>query len=55
MPEHTADIDALVERIRLEADVCSRAGQYARLNAIADDLAALATRVIPPALPPDRP
>jgi hypothetical protein len=39
---HPADIDALVTRIRAEADMASRAGQYADLNEIADDLAALA-------------
>jgi hypothetical protein len=38
----SADIDALVTRIRAEADMASRAGQYASLNEIADDLAALA-------------
>jgi hypothetical protein len=38
----------LAERIRLEADVCSRAGQYHRLMALADDVEALGTRAIPP-------
>lgn len=46
--EDCPNIEALVERIRSEAIIADRPGQYDRLNRIADEVAALDPRLTPP-------